>query len=321
MNAQSSRCRRRSAKRGFALVVTLSLMILLTILAVGLLSLSSISLRSSNQSAAMGIARANAKMAILLALGDLQKQLGPDPRVSATADQIPGADAAISATPQGHRNWAGAYKSWPAARPELPRPQPEFLQWFVSGDPTTVTNLNFAASTSGNSVELATMASVGDGDPVKVPSISQRSADGSRSACGWWVSDLGTKALVAAPKEIPTTFADVRADQQSAPAVDVIGAVSGTAKPFAQLAAMDPGLGKVISRGNLAMLADKPDNVRGLFHDFTANSRGLLINVRKGGFRQDLSMQLERSPSTALPPQTSALYTVNGEMGINLNEL
>jgi type II secretory pathway pseudopilin PulG len=81
MTAQSSRCRRRSAKRGFALVVTLSLMILLTILAVGLLSLSSISLRSSNQSAAMGIARAIAKMTMLLALGDLQKQLGPDPRV------------------------------------------------------------------------------------------------------------------------------------------------------------------------------------------------------------------------------------------------
>jgi type II secretory pathway pseudopilin PulG len=78
MTAQSSRCRRRSAKRGFALVVTLSLMILLTILAVGLLSLSSISLRSSNQSAAMGIARAIAKMTMLLAL---QKQLGPDPRV------------------------------------------------------------------------------------------------------------------------------------------------------------------------------------------------------------------------------------------------
>jgi Tfp pilus assembly protein PilX len=37
-------------KQGFALIITLSLMILLTVIAVGLLTLSSISLRSSNQS-------------------------------------------------------------------------------------------------------------------------------------------------------------------------------------------------------------------------------------------------------------------------------
>lgn len=312
--------RRRSAKRGFALIVTLSLMILLTVIAVGLLTLSSINLRSSSQNSAMSTARANAKMALLLALGDLQKQMGPDTRISATADQIPDSDPAKSATPEVHRQWAGAYKSWAAARPELARPAPEFLQWFVSGDPTTVGKLDFAATTGQNFVELASSISVGDSDPVSVPRISQRSQDGSRGACAWWVSDLGTKALVAAPKETPTSFADVRADQQSAPAVDLIGALSGTEKPFAQLAVMDPGFGKVVSRGNLALLADKPENVRGLFHDFTANSRGLLTNVRKGGFRQDLSMQLERSPATA-PPVTPALYTVNGENGINLNEL
>lgn len=48
--------------RGFALVVTLSLMILLTVIAVGLLTLSGISLRSSAQIDAMQAARANARM-------------------------------------------------------------------------------------------------------------------------------------------------------------------------------------------------------------------------------------------------------------------
>jgi Tfp pilus assembly protein PilV len=40
------------SKRGFALVITLSLMVLLTLLAVGLLTLSGVSLRTSAQSEA-----------------------------------------------------------------------------------------------------------------------------------------------------------------------------------------------------------------------------------------------------------------------------
>ena len=47
---------------GFALVISLSLMVLLTILAVGLLSLSTISIRSAGQSDSLSIARANARM-------------------------------------------------------------------------------------------------------------------------------------------------------------------------------------------------------------------------------------------------------------------
>ena len=70
---------------GFALVVTLALMILLTVIAVGLLSLSAISLRSSSQTMAQGEARANARLALMLALGDLQKTMGPDRRVSANS--------------------------------------------------------------------------------------------------------------------------------------------------------------------------------------------------------------------------------------------
>lgn len=74
--------------RGFALVVTLSLMILLTVVAVGLLTLSSISLRAAGQGDAMAVARANARMALMLAIGDLQKLAGPDQRITARADVV-----------------------------------------------------------------------------------------------------------------------------------------------------------------------------------------------------------------------------------------
>jgi type II secretory pathway component PulK len=77
------KCDRPPTDRGFALVVTLTLMILLTVVAVGLLSLSAVSLRTTGQSSALSEARANARMALLLALGELQKHAGPDQRITA----------------------------------------------------------------------------------------------------------------------------------------------------------------------------------------------------------------------------------------------
>ena len=66
--------------RGFALVITLSLMVLLTLLAVGLLGLSAISLRQSANGESRAIAMANARMGLMLALGQLQRELGDDRR-------------------------------------------------------------------------------------------------------------------------------------------------------------------------------------------------------------------------------------------------
>lgn len=66
-------------------------MILLIVVAVGLLSLSRISLRSTNPANSMSTARANARMAMMLALGDLQNYAGPDQRVTALADLVTGA--------------------------------------------------------------------------------------------------------------------------------------------------------------------------------------------------------------------------------------
>jgi hypothetical protein len=76
----------RIAKQGFALVVPLPLMILLTVIAVGLLTLSTISLRASSQGEAAAAARANTRMALMTAIGELQRELGLDSRISAPQD-------------------------------------------------------------------------------------------------------------------------------------------------------------------------------------------------------------------------------------------
>lgn len=62
-------------------------MILITVIAVGLLTLSSISLHSSSNAAAQQQAQANSRLALMLALGELQSGMGPDRRISASGGQ------------------------------------------------------------------------------------------------------------------------------------------------------------------------------------------------------------------------------------------
>ncbi len=176
---------RRSRKAGFALVVTLSLMILLTVIAVGLLSLSSISLRSSSQSNARQTAQANARMAMTLAIGQLQLYAGSDQRVSATADMASGAggiaaaDSApplnaitldakpngLSAVQPGTRHWTGIWKNRDLADTNFSKliytktASPELVGWLISGNeaqPNSVTPATPAhgLSASGNVADV-----------------------------------------------------------------------------------------------------------------------------------------------------------------------
>jgi len=97
--------------KGFALVVSLSMLALLTVIAVGLLSLSAITMRTTTQSAAQAEAQANARLALMIAIGELQKHLGPDQRISANGD-IFSLDEAGASQSVAHPHWTGVWDSW-----------------------------------------------------------------------------------------------------------------------------------------------------------------------------------------------------------------
>ncbi|RYD37752.1 MAG: hypothetical protein EOP87_02895, partial [Verrucomicrobiaceae bacterium] len=84
-STDTSRPSSQRSPRGFALVVTLLLMVLMTLIAVGLLGLSSVELRKQVGVQSGATARANAKLGLMMALGELQNELGDDRRVSADA--------------------------------------------------------------------------------------------------------------------------------------------------------------------------------------------------------------------------------------------
>ena len=77
--------RTTAAKAGFSLVTTVMVLTLLALISIGLLSLSTVTLRSNTAMDAQAEAKANARLALMLAVGELQRQLGPDQRISASA--------------------------------------------------------------------------------------------------------------------------------------------------------------------------------------------------------------------------------------------
>jgi hypothetical protein len=293
--------------RGFALIVTLSLMILLTVIAIGLLTLSSISLRTSSQGEAMQTARANARMALVLAIGDLQKQLGPDTRISARADMLDPDNGPL----------LGAWKSWEgtdhdgSGRPISPgnyksEKDKRFLRWLVSGNPTTLATVGGlpdikAATDRVTLIGENTLGTAADQaklqvhlEPVLVESRKRK------GAYAWWVGGENQKARLPKPSTVANTNADWAAAAQSHSIADP--------KPFGMESLLtDPEpASKAISlkQSDLISQTGSQPASRQHFFDLSTVSTGLLTNTATGGWRKDLSLFTEnydKLPATGLP--------------------
>lgn len=287
--------------RGFALVVTLSLMVLLTIVAVGLLTLSSISLRSSSQGEALSKARANARLGLMLALGELQKELGPDQRISA-----PGGQQLEEGDKSAGGQWTGVYNAWPAENET--RPSPTFRRWLISGDESVVTNISSAKTSSPSANKVPLVAADANHNAVEAGLVTT-----SKGACAWWVGDQNMKAKIGgAVKPAPDAIAAT--DRlQSAPR-----AAHEVFFSNAAIAADAPQLDRLASTRSAELL---DPSVKPLFHDATADSLGLLTNVRAGGFRKDLNFLMETPKPQPNTPEVAPLYTAGSSAGINLGEL
>ena len=314
-------------RRGFALVITISLMVLLSLLAVGLLSLSTISIRNSKNGDAMATARANARIALALALGDLQKSLGPDQAISATS-------GLLSETP-AKPNLTGAWQSWdysPASAPDYAgEKQTRFRRWLVSApSPADLRSADFASRAwpAGNSsIVLVGRNSLGG---VTDPRAEARAGlvpvglgGGSPGALAWHVSDESVKCRIHLNREPSEGAGLIWAKRallsgQRPDSSTVTGLAGGrldflpkdrTTAAFTEAERMST---KMVSLGQTELM----DGARAMGefrNDVTPYSMGLLTNVRQGGLKQDLTSIFEFSGSAlsaVLPPEfsTKRLY-------------
>lgn len=277
-------------------MVTISLMVLLAMIAVGLLSLSAVSLRSANTLQAQREAQANARLALILAIGELQAAAGPDMRVTAPADIL---DEDMAPLTGVWRSWEGTnheatgdFKGRPIA-PDYDAKENRLISWLVSGA-TPQLSVNQLSALVGktarpDSVALVSGGSLAEEDEWHVHVALQALPAGGRYA--WWVSPENQKAHFPRPHGPQSdTIADwstfVGNHSVSDPASFGLEALLDDASPAA----------KTHTLATADLYADAPAGTRPgkSFHDLSTSSTGLLTNVATGGWRKDLSLLTER---------------------------
>jgi hypothetical protein len=281
--------RRLPHSNGFALVVTLSLMILLTVIAVGLLSLSAISLRSSASSEAQARAFANARMAIILAIGELQKETGDDRRITADA-------AMLYSARQSHllgtwSSWAPGFDKNPdQSAPDYSKPKTDlFRSWLVSAPDPSVLKKREWAETNVDSSWIRLFSTTRNGFDLSAPPVAV-----SKGAFAWAISQENTKAKVNVAGPDAEIAVNTALQVQRRPSLALGTALKQPTDGWNLRA------NRLISFDQIALDPDLIADSAALpaaGASFTTHAQGLLTDVVKGGLKVDLNLGFEMNDS------------------------
>lgn len=271
------------------------LMTLLSVIAVGLLSLSSISLRSASSTEARRVAVANARVALAMALGQLQSQLGDDRRITA--------DGAILGETAGQPHLVGAWDSVATAHATNPLEKApdyaswkdgKFRGWLVSHpDSAAVRDRSYATTPAPAEAPLL-FSEPSDGFEIRAHTLPVEAMNGLGGGMAWAVSQEGTKAKI-----------NVGTDRERTDMNDEIQAPTRPSLALSELAKQpaddwDLRAAKVLDPRQVALdqgyEIDRERAVE-LGREHSTHSRGVLADVVNGGLKTDLSLGFELADS------------------------
>lgn len=341
-----------SNNRGFALIATISVMVLLVMIALAMLSLSTIELRQSSHAGHKQEARANARMALMMAIGELQKYAGPDQRVTATAgilDSDPQSEKVNGVT---HQNWVGVWRSDGFKEEDQDTPlimadpdkdsqalidrregagynrENEVLSWLVSGESPDPTR-------SGGNGDMVRLYGVEDlpagvnadevdvyAEKVKVVEDARTGGSKPKGHYAYWVSDEGTKAKL----NIADSYAGLSPNKSDPTEGGYYKILSAQRNDFEQVfdgyhqlapddvfKMMTGGQASLPDMGNAQGYEDMKQAMGVLRHDITTYSSSLLVDVANGGLKKDMTAYLESSGSV---PSLGAMQGISDNQGI-----
>ena len=319
--------RKPFVEKGFSLVALIMLMALVVVVLLGLISLSDLELRGSKRNVHEQAARANARMALMIAIGELQKHTGPDQRVTAKAAILEGSD---QEPPLANREWLGVWKTthrhqgqdWPliGKASEGLESKPYSLQgayqdlrhsiaslsegrwkrehvetWLVSKRHRLIDPRESLDEGSDGVVSLLGRGTLGKAmsadnfakSKVLVQKV-QVSGANEKGAYAWFISDNNQKACIAPGAEIENTQAAFDAAPGFDPALIVRDDAKAPYRDFMQYAR--PHRGKLISYATASLSqADNP-----AWEDTLAQDYHHLTTYSPGLFTNTLMSGLRR---------------------------
>jgi hypothetical protein len=292
------------------LVITLALMVLLTLLAVGLLGLASISLRASSRGNSMALARSNARLALMLALGELQKTSGDDRAITAPASMV------NANHPHGI---TGVWKAWDPHELQRERTDSDkkFSRWLVSNkDPGLLIDPSAPVfvdpDSSGGAVMLG-KGSLGSrkerkGDEQRIALDAVPIATlGQAGRLAWLVIDESVKSRVDLFHDIKLKTPWTHVASAGAPPQDGVTTLPGWEK----FSVRDIDAGKLVTLDTLPLNRLVSDADVSIYDpDVTVFSNSLMTNPVKGGLKKDLSMLSSRGLGAG--EKTLRLYKSSG---------
>lgn len=299
---------RKRQKKGFALIATLTLMMLLAMLAVAIMATAASQNRIALQTMLQAEARQQALVGLDAAIGELQVELGPDQRVTASSGILSNNDSGAA------QHLLGVWNSWDGpiygksvsglgskisgtyskGRSDM------FRRWMISARDRNTTRSMNAASQLCSRAPGQRICMVGEGtlgknlsaqhyvyaDLLKMP------ATGKNEACfAWWVGGENQKAKVS-----------VKNREETDDAYEALHRTWDTPAPrFVDNRDLDFLPGDIEEPSRLVTLASLPlvgssSQAAGMpyFFDVSTTSYSLPINVSMGGFKQDLCLLLNK---------------------------
>jgi hypothetical protein len=258
-------------------------MLLLAAVSIGLLSLSAVGLRASGNGEAVARARANARMALMMALGQLQVHVGDDRRVTADASLLGGA-----------RRDVGVWESWSPRMTEDPskaapdyqaQKNSSFRGWLGScPDPVLLQDREWVTRPPmGRGVRL--FKAVNDGFDLDAAMIALRGG-----GLAWSVTQENTRAKLNIAGDSGERAGNRALHVQPRPSValsEVLRQPAGSEDEWSLRSARFASIGQTLLEPD--MVKD-PARLAAAAASYTMHATGVLCDVVNGGLKTDLSL-------------------------------
>ena len=263
--------------KGFALIATVSIMVLAILIALAMISLATVTSRTTGHSHHYEQARSNARLALTSALGTLQMELGPDKRVNANAN---------IAGDVKHPYFVGVWDSLATDEDPIPtydlQRESKFRKFLVSNQ------IEFNSLDSIDNDLIDPIELVGSGtvsDPLMHMSAGRLKVN-DMGSMAWVISDSNSKASVNTLQSNDDSHFGIIRERYAASNSNTTSVDALKNAPLNEKHKVHSFLSMDLSDSTKATTYNN-------WHSLTHRAPSLLTNTADGGLKKDLSLLFE----------------------------